>query len=83
MSKHTSCWRQTGFVVTGEGVRFHTFFPLLAHLSTAGGVQPISVANPFLNVFISTCRLCFREEKNLEPCQALSRNSGKGNGIVK
>lgn len=51
-------------------------------LGTAGGVQPISGANPFLNVFISMCRLHFRE-KTLEKRQSLSRNSGKGNGIVK
>lgn len=38
-------------------------FPLLQHLGTAGGVQPISVANPFLNVFISMCRLRFGERK--------------------
>lgn len=56
-------------------------FLLFECLGSAGGAQPISAASPFLRVFISMCRLHYRERK-LETCQSLNRNSGRGNGIV-
>jgi len=81
-SQRASRCKQAVFAVTGEGAKPHTSFLSVSDFGSAGGVQTISVANPFLNVFISTCRLGFRE-KRLEPRQAPSRNSGRGNGIVK
>lgn len=78
-TNQTFHWKQTVFAVTGEGVTLHTSF---SSLSVPALLRAISMANPFLNVFISMCKLRFRE-RNLELRQALSRNSGKGNGIVK
>lgn len=56
-------------------------FLLFECLGSAGGAQPISAASPFLRVFISMCRLHYRERK-LETCQSPNRNSGRGNGIL-
>lgn len=79
-SRPALCWKQAVFVVTGEGVKLRTSFcslnvsALLEVLSQL--VQPV----PFY-VFLFPCIGCTIERKNWRRA-SLSRNSGKGNGIV-
>lgn len=80
-NKHSWHCKQAGCAHSTRCEAPHLFL-LLEHLGAAGGVQSISVPYTFLNVFISMCRLHLKE-KNLDLCHTLSRNSGKGNGIVK